>query len=312
MQDVAEFATTVRGLPGLRDWLAAHGVTHLAMEATGVYWRPVWAILEDRFECILVNARHVKQVPGRKTDAGRCLTTNLFPIRGGWWSAGRASRPVAFQGGGDGAAYAGFPRELSIDPRNGGWWLDPYRHPSSSRRRTSTRLQTSRWSSVSTSGGMPDRGPQPIARPPSADGRVSCNRPGAGAPFDRHGPACNGSCQVRWARTGPSGPSSSRRRGAACEGSVFGGRLAASASAPAQARWRRDRRSSASEDASRVVLGTRVGVQASDRAVGDADGEQRHRLNVRELVVVEVLADVRFAGDDERRRRGHLVGLAGW
>lgn len=62
LQDVAEFATTVRGLLGLRDWLAAHGVTHLAMEATGVYWRPVWAIVEDRFECILVNARHVKQV----------------------------------------------------------------------------------------------------------------------------------------------------------------------------------------------------------------------------------------------------------
>ena len=58
----------MRGLLGLRDWLAAHGVTHLAMEATGVYWRPVWAILEDPFECILVNARDVKQVPGRKTD----------------------------------------------------------------------------------------------------------------------------------------------------------------------------------------------------------------------------------------------------
>src|SRR5260370_41537322 len=40
----------------------------VASEATGVYWKPVWAILEDRFECLLVNARHVKQVPGRKTD----------------------------------------------------------------------------------------------------------------------------------------------------------------------------------------------------------------------------------------------------
>lgn len=66
--EVAEFATTVRGLVALRDWLAAHGITHLAMEATGVYWKPVWAVLEDDFECILVNARHVKQVPGRKTD----------------------------------------------------------------------------------------------------------------------------------------------------------------------------------------------------------------------------------------------------
>jgi transposase len=68
LQDVAEFKTTVQGLLALRDWLTAHGVTHVAMEATGVYWKPVWAILEDEFELLLVNARHVKQVPGRKTD----------------------------------------------------------------------------------------------------------------------------------------------------------------------------------------------------------------------------------------------------
>jgi transposase len=67
-QHVAEFATTVRGLLGLRDWLAAHGVQQVVMEATGVYWKAPWAILEDEFECVLVNARHVKQVPGRKTD----------------------------------------------------------------------------------------------------------------------------------------------------------------------------------------------------------------------------------------------------
>jgi transposase len=66
--EVAEFSTTVRGLMALRDWLSAHRVTHLAMEATGVYWKPVWAVLEDDFECILCNARDVKQVPGRKTD----------------------------------------------------------------------------------------------------------------------------------------------------------------------------------------------------------------------------------------------------
>jgi transposase len=52
----------------LRDWLAGHGVTQVAMEATGVYWKAPWAILEDEFDCMLVNARHVKQVPGRKTD----------------------------------------------------------------------------------------------------------------------------------------------------------------------------------------------------------------------------------------------------
>jgi transposase len=67
-EHLAEFPTTVRGLMGLRDWLEAHGVTHVAMEATGVYWQPVWHVLEDAFELYLVNARHVKQVPGRKTD----------------------------------------------------------------------------------------------------------------------------------------------------------------------------------------------------------------------------------------------------
>jgi len=68
VQEVAEFRTTVQGLLALRDWLSAHGVTYVAMEATGVYWRPLWAVLEDVFECILCNARDVKQVPGRKTD----------------------------------------------------------------------------------------------------------------------------------------------------------------------------------------------------------------------------------------------------
>ena len=65
---LAEFATTTRGLLALHDWLVAHRATQVAMEATGTYWKPVWAVLEDDFECVLVNARHVKQVPGRKTD----------------------------------------------------------------------------------------------------------------------------------------------------------------------------------------------------------------------------------------------------
>jgi transposase len=67
-EHVAEFKTTVHDLLALRDWLEALGVTQVAMEATGVYWKPCWAILEDRFELMLVNARHVKQCPGRKTD----------------------------------------------------------------------------------------------------------------------------------------------------------------------------------------------------------------------------------------------------
>jgi transposase len=56
----------------LADWLGACGVTHVAMESTGVYWKPVWNLLEAQFELLLVNARHIKQVPGRKTDVKDC------------------------------------------------------------------------------------------------------------------------------------------------------------------------------------------------------------------------------------------------
>src|SRR5262245_32231337 len=64
----AEFSTMTVELLALRDWLLGLGVTHLAMEATGVYWKPVYYLLEDDFELLLVNAQHVKNVPGRKTD----------------------------------------------------------------------------------------------------------------------------------------------------------------------------------------------------------------------------------------------------
>jgi transposase len=67
-EEVREFKTTVRGLLGMADWLKALGVTVVAMEATGVYWKPVWAVLEGDFELLLCNAAHVKNVPGRKTD----------------------------------------------------------------------------------------------------------------------------------------------------------------------------------------------------------------------------------------------------
>jgi transposase len=56
-------------LLALGDWLAQRGVTHVAAESTGVYWKPVYHVLEGRFTVWLVNAQHVKQVPGRKTDA---------------------------------------------------------------------------------------------------------------------------------------------------------------------------------------------------------------------------------------------------
>src|SRR6266567_4958429 len=65
---VRSFATTTAGLQTLADWLAKEGVTHVAMESTGIYWRPVFNLLEGRCQVILVNAQHMKAVPGHKTD----------------------------------------------------------------------------------------------------------------------------------------------------------------------------------------------------------------------------------------------------
>lgn len=65
---VQSFGATTMALLALNDWLNEQGVTHVAMEATGVYWKPVWHILEASFELVLANAMHVKNVPGRKTD----------------------------------------------------------------------------------------------------------------------------------------------------------------------------------------------------------------------------------------------------
>lgn len=62
------FASTTSGLQELADWLASQGVTHVAMESTGIFWRPVFNLLEGRFQVILVNAQHMKAVPGHKTD----------------------------------------------------------------------------------------------------------------------------------------------------------------------------------------------------------------------------------------------------
>lgn len=68
MEEFASFGTTTPDLLALADWLAAHAVTQVAMEGTGVYWKPVYYILEEGFELWLVNAQHVKNLPGRKTD----------------------------------------------------------------------------------------------------------------------------------------------------------------------------------------------------------------------------------------------------
>jgi transposase len=72
-QEVRTFGTTAAELLTLRDWLETHGVTHVAMESTGVYWKPVFYVLEEAFTCLLVNAAHMKQVPGRKTDVQDCI-----------------------------------------------------------------------------------------------------------------------------------------------------------------------------------------------------------------------------------------------
>ena len=73
LQEVRTFATTTSGLLALADWLERFGVEQVAMEATGVYWKPAWHILEGHFELVLANAAHVKNVPGRKTDVNDAM-----------------------------------------------------------------------------------------------------------------------------------------------------------------------------------------------------------------------------------------------
>ncbi len=72
-QHVETFATATAALLRLSDWLTGYGVTHVAMEATGVYWRPVWHVLEGSFDLVLANAMHIKNVPGRKTDVNDAM-----------------------------------------------------------------------------------------------------------------------------------------------------------------------------------------------------------------------------------------------
>ena len=71
-KQVRTFSTMTDDLLAMSDWLVAEGCTHVAIESTGVYWKPVFNLLEGVLEVILVNARHVKAVPGRKTDVRDC------------------------------------------------------------------------------------------------------------------------------------------------------------------------------------------------------------------------------------------------
>lgn len=72
VKEIRTFLTMTVDLVVLHDWMKAHQVTHVAMESTGVYWRPVFNLLEEDFTVLLVNAAHIKNVPGRKTDVKDC------------------------------------------------------------------------------------------------------------------------------------------------------------------------------------------------------------------------------------------------
>jgi transposase len=89
---VKTFATTGGALGVLADWLAQNKVTLVGMESTGVYWKPVYYMLEDRFTCWLLNAAHVRNVPGRKTDL---LTELRGVVVGGSRRGGVAVATVA-------------------------------------------------------------------------------------------------------------------------------------------------------------------------------------------------------------------------
>lgn len=71
-KEIRTFATLTEELLHLSDWLTGEGCTHVAIESAGVYWKPVFNLLEGRVEVILVNARPIKAVPGRKTDVRDC------------------------------------------------------------------------------------------------------------------------------------------------------------------------------------------------------------------------------------------------
>lgn len=101
---VETFGTTTTALLALDDWLGEQGVTHVAMEATGVYWKPVWHVLEGSFELVLANAMHIKNVPGRKTDVNDA--TWIADLLGAWPDPGELRTAHADPGPADADAHA--------------------------------------------------------------------------------------------------------------------------------------------------------------------------------------------------------------
>jgi transposase len=83
-QEIREFATTTRGLLLLRDWLASFEVTLVGMEATGVYWKPIYYMLEEDFELWLLNARHLKGTSPAGRPTSRTLSGSASSLSTGW------------------------------------------------------------------------------------------------------------------------------------------------------------------------------------------------------------------------------------
>jgi transposase len=83
--EVCTFATTTDALLALLDWLLAQGCTHVAMESTGVYWKPVYNLLEGHLDVLVANAQHLRNVPGRKTDVADA--TWIAGLLGRTWGA---------------------------------------------------------------------------------------------------------------------------------------------------------------------------------------------------------------------------------
>ena len=109
-QEVRTFQTFTSGLEALAAWLAAEGVTQVVMEATGQYWKPVWYVLEEAgFQPLLVNARHVKILPGRKTDVA--VTPLAGRVVGTWAAAGQLRAA-----GGHPPATGSHPLPQAADP----------------------------------------------------------------------------------------------------------------------------------------------------------------------------------------------------
>src|SRR5437867_9361951 len=80
LQETRTFATTTRGLLTLADWLESYGVTLVGMESTGCYWKPAYYVLEERFECWLLNAQHLRNVPARQAES----LNSLARASSGW------------------------------------------------------------------------------------------------------------------------------------------------------------------------------------------------------------------------------------